>query len=128
MYDIVSREKLENKINEIFSYISKYKIEIPEESCLVLEFRQTMGGRYGYYFVNHVEQRLFWLDEFNGMDFLFEIKVKYSPTHIGESFITVLCMNYFINIEESNRSRNEIQLLVGPTLQLNTNMIQFFIT
>ena len=58
MYDIESREKLETIITEIFSYISKYKIDIPKESCLVLEFRNS--GGFGYYFVNHVEQRLFW--------------------------------------------------------------------
>ena len=75
MYDVDLREKLETIITEIFSYIGKYEIEIPKESCLVLEFR--ISGRCGYYFVNHVVQRLFWLDEFNGMDFLFEIKVKY---------------------------------------------------
>ena len=85
IYDITSREKLETIITEIFSYISKYEIEIPEDSCLVLEFRNT--GRCGYYFVNHVGQRLFWLDEYNGMDFLIEVKVKYTPSLIGKSFI-----------------------------------------
>ena len=85
IYDVDSREKLETKITEIFSYISKYKIDIPEESCLVLEFRNS--GRCGYYFVNHVEQRLFWLDEYDGMEFLFEVKVEYTPSLVGESFI-----------------------------------------
>ena len=116
IYDITSREKLETIITEIFSYISKYKIEIPEESCLVLEFR--ISGRCGYYFVNHLEQRLFWLDEFNGMDFLHEVKVKYSSSLIGESFITVSRMNYFIDIEESDRSRIEILVLVGPNASM----------
>ena len=81
MYDVDSREKLETIITEIFSYIKNYKIEIPEESCLVLEFRPE--NRCGYYFVNHAEQRLFWLDEYNGMDF----KVEYTPLLIGESYI-----------------------------------------
>jgi hypothetical protein len=90
MYDVVSREKLEIIITEVFSYISKYKVEIPEESCLVLEFRNS--GRCGYYFVNHDEQRLFWLDEFNGMDFLFEVKVEYTLSLVGESFY-YCCMN-----------------------------------
>ena len=85
MYDIDTREKLETIIKEMFSYISKYKIDIPEESCLVLEFRNS--GKFGYYFVNHAEQRLFWLDEYNGMDFLFEDKVEYTPSLVGESFI-----------------------------------------
>lgn len=102
MYDIDSREKLETIITEIFSYISKYEIEIPKASCLVLEFRNS--GRCGYYFVNHAEQRLFWLDEFNGMDFLFEVKVEYTPSLVGEFFCSVARMNYFIDIEESNKA------------------------
>lgn len=90
MYDVVHREKLETIITEIFSYISKYNIGIPEESCLVLEFRNA--GECGYYFVNHAEKRLFWLDEFDGMDFLFEVKVEYTPSLIGESFILQECI------------------------------------
>ena len=85
MYDVDSREKLETIITEIFSYISKYNIEIPRESCLVLDFRNS--GRCGYYFVNHAEQRLFWLDEFDGMDFLYSVKVDYAPSLVGELFI-----------------------------------------
>jgi hypothetical protein len=85
MYDVVSREKLETIVTEIFSYIRKYRIEIPDESCLVLEFGNT--GGCGYYFVNHVEQRLFWLDEFNGMNFLFEVKVEYASSLVGEFFL-----------------------------------------
>ena len=100
MYDIVSREKLETIITEIFSYIKKYKIEIPEDSCLVLEFRNS--GRCGYYFVNHVEQRLFWLDEFNGMDFLYEVKVKYTSSLVGEFlFITVAMSEFYLLILKS---------------------------
>ena len=91
MYHVESREKLETIITKIFSYIRKYKIEIPEESCLVLEFRPENTRRCGYYFVNHAEQRLFWLDEYNGMDFLFEIKAdsEYTPSEslIGEFYI-----------------------------------------
>jgi hypothetical protein len=85
MYNADSRQKLEIIISKVFSYMSKYEIDIPEESCLVLEFRNS--GRCGYYFVNHAEQRLFWLDEFDGMDFLFEVKVEYTPSLVGELFI-----------------------------------------
>lgn len=85
IYDADSIERLESIIKGIFSYISTYKIEIPEESCLVLEFRNS--GRCGYYFVDHAEQRLFWLDEYEGRDFLFEVRVKYTPSLVGELFI-----------------------------------------
>ncbi|KAF8814760.1 hypothetical protein BYT27DRAFT_7334293 [Phlegmacium glaucopus] len=81
MYNADSRTKLETYIEQIFSYIEKYNIEIPEETCLVLEF--TNSGRYGYYFVNHATRCLFWLDECNGMNFLGKVKVKYTPSHIG---------------------------------------------
>ena len=114
IYDVDFGEKLEVKITEIFSYIRKYKIEIPEESCLVLEFRNTK--RWGYYFVNHAEQRLFWLDEYNGMDFLFEVKVEYTVSLVGEF---LFCRNneYFIYIEGWDRPRNESLVLVSPTLR-----------
>lgn len=64
-----------------------YEIEIPIETHLVLEFRGT--GRCGYYFVNHQQQCIFWLDEFNGMDFLYEVKIEYTPSLIGEPFISL---------------------------------------
>ena len=85
MYDIDSREKLETRITEIFSYISKYKINIPKESCLVLKSRNS--GRCGYCFVNHAEQRLFWLDKYGGIVFLDEVKVEYTSSLVGEFFI-----------------------------------------
>ena len=88
MYDADSYERLETIIKQIFSYINTYKIEIPGESCLVLEFRNT--GRCGYYFVNHAEQRLFWLDEFDGLDFLFEVRVDYTPSLVGKPFFILL--------------------------------------
>ena len=115
MYNIVSRERLETIITGILLYISKYKIDISKESCLVLEFRNS--GRCGYYFVNHEEQRLFWLDEYNGMGSLFKVKVEYTPSLVGKSFYSVSRMNYFTDIEVSDRSRNEGFVLVGPALQ-----------
>ncbi|KAF8814774.1 hypothetical protein BYT27DRAFT_7081775, partial [Phlegmacium glaucopus] len=82
MYDADSKTKLETCIDQIFSYIERYKVDIPGETCLVLELRNS--GRCGYYFVNHAELCLFWLDEFNGMDLLSEVKVDYTPSLIGE--------------------------------------------
>jgi len=87
VYDTASNDRLEQYIRQIFSYITKYEIDIPKETCLVLEFRNS--GDCGYYFVNHAKQCLFWLDEFDGMGFLGEVKVKYTPSHIGGSPITL---------------------------------------
>ena len=42
--------------------------------------------------MNHAEQRLFWLDEFNGMDFLFEVKVGYTTSSLVGEFL-YSCMN-----------------------------------
>jgi len=123
MYDVDSREKLETKITEIFSYINKYKIDIPEESCLVLEFRNS--GRCGYYFVNHAEQRLFWLDEYEGIEFLFEVKVEYTPSLVGEFFFFCFPrMNYFLLMLKS-RIGHEMKALYWsvPTLQFTLHMI-----
>ena len=85
IYDEVFKEKLEAYITQIFSYIEKYQIQIPLETYLVLEFRNK--GRCGYYFVNHPKQSLFWLDEFDGMDFLYEVRVQYTPSLISMCFI-----------------------------------------
>ena len=122
MYDIDTREKLETIIKEMFSYISKYKIDIPEESCLVLEFRNS--GKFGYYFVNHAEQRLFWLDEYNGMDFLFEDKVEYTPSLVGESFI--LFHEWILLLISKNRIGHEMKALYWSVQRFTLcYMIQF---
>ena len=61
----------------------------------MLEFRNS--GNCGYYFVNHAKQCLFWLDEFNGIDFLGEVRVKYTLSLVGGSFIFIVVMNCFVN-------------------------------
>ncbi|KAF8814536.1 hypothetical protein BYT27DRAFT_7326490 [Phlegmacium glaucopus] len=85
MYNADSKTELESYIEKIFSYIEKYNIEIPEETCLVLELRNS--GKYGHYFVNHAKQCLFWLDEINGRtrSFLGKVRVKHTPSLLGES-------------------------------------------
>ena len=52
----------------------------------MLEFRNT--GKCGYYFVNHAEQRLFWLDEYDWYGILVRGrgKVEYTPSLVGEFF------------------------------------------
>ena len=61
----------------------------------MLEFRNS--GNCGYYFVNHAKQCLFWLDEFDGIDFLGEVKVKYSLSLVGGSFFSNATMNCFVD-------------------------------
>ncbi|KAF8814763.1 hypothetical protein BYT27DRAFT_6959625 [Phlegmacium glaucopus] len=94
IYDADPKTKLETYIEQIFSYIEKYNIEIPEETCLVLEFRNS--GRCGYYFVNHAKQCLFWLDVCNGMDFLGEVKVEYTLSHIGHEMKSLYWLHNYL--------------------------------
>ncbi|KAF8805781.1 hypothetical protein BYT27DRAFT_7168984 [Phlegmacium glaucopus] len=94
MYDADSKTKLETYIEQIFSYIEEYNIEIPEETCLVLELRNS--GKCGYYFVNHAKQCLFWLDEFNGLGFLGKVKVKYTPSHIGHEMKSLYWLHNYL--------------------------------
>ncbi|KAJ3516749.1 hypothetical protein NLJ89_g920 [Agrocybe chaxingu] len=82
VYEDEPRARLEVYIRDIVSYVSEHQVQLPKDNiCLVLEFRQS--GRCGYYFVNHTRQCLFWLDEFNAMDFLWAVRVNYEPSLIA---------------------------------------------
>ena len=83
LYDADSRVRLENIIENVLQYIEKYDITFSSQDiCLVLEFRQS--GRYGYYFVDHRTRCLFWLEKYDAMEFLAQVRVKYTPSLIGE--------------------------------------------
>ncbi|KJA18441.1 hypothetical protein HYPSUDRAFT_45303 [Hypholoma sublateritium FD-334 SS-4] len=82
LYDADSRTRLENIIENVFQYIDKYRITLPSHDvCLVLEFRQS--GRCGYYFVDHRTRCLFWLEKYDAMEFLAQVRVQYTPSLIG---------------------------------------------
>lgn len=55
---------------------------MPAEACLVLEFRQS--GRCGYYFVDHSARCLFWLEEFDAMALLDQVRVEFTPPLVGQ--------------------------------------------
>ena len=75
--------RLENIIDNVLQYIEKYDITFSSQDiCLVLEFRQS--GRYGYYFVDHRTRCLFWLEMYDAMEFLAQVRVKYTPSLIGQ--------------------------------------------
>ncbi|KAF8884903.1 hypothetical protein CPB84DRAFT_1850531 [Gymnopilus junonius] len=78
VFDGSALERLEGYIEGIFGYIRKTSIELPTDICLVLESRNSR--RYGYYFVDHTAQCLFWLDEFDAVDFLTPVRVEYTPS------------------------------------------------
>ena len=74
--------RIEDYISAIFSYISRNAIDLPTESFLVLELRQT--GRCGYYFVDHANKCLFWLDPFDFSHLLLPLQIDFTPSHVGE--------------------------------------------
>jgi len=77
-----SRQHLEAFVEKIFTYIESYEVILPAGACLVLEFRQS--GRCGYYFVDHAKRCLFWLEEFDAMVFLDQVRVKFTPPLVGQ--------------------------------------------
>lgn len=83
LYDKEQFERLEGYIEKIFGFLKQYQIDLPERKMdLVLEFRQS--GRCGYYFADHERRSLFWLDDFDALDALSEVRVLFSPSHVGK--------------------------------------------
>ncbi|CAA7270234.1 unnamed protein product [Cyclocybe aegerita] len=82
VYETSAREELEGYINKILTYINQHAVQLPQDDiCLVLEFRKSKNC--GYYFVNHARRCLFWLAEFDAIDFLAAVKVHYEPSHVA---------------------------------------------
>ncbi|KAJ3516750.1 hypothetical protein NLJ89_g921 [Agrocybe chaxingu] len=82
VYETSAREELEDYINKILTYINQHEVQLPQgDICLVLEFRKSENC--GYYFVNHARRCLFWLAEFDAIDFLAAVKVHYEPSHVA---------------------------------------------
>ena len=100
---------------------------MPAEACLVLEFRQS--GRCGYYFVDHSTRCLFWLEEFNAMVFLDEVRVEFTPPLIGHEMkslywcvplIAYLAICYLMDMHASrlhNEFFPELQPFMANTLK-----------
>lgn len=89
VYDPQFRTRLEDYITKIFEYIKKYQILMPSNDVyLVLEFRQS--GRCGYYFVDHETKCLFWLEKYDAMEFLSQVRVRYTPSLVGQWFYRLI--------------------------------------
>ena len=82
IYDNAVLSTLDEYIKQIIEYITTYDIKLPSDTCLVLELR--LSGRCGYYFVDHAQKCIYWLDEFDARGYLDEVRVKYKPSHIGK--------------------------------------------
>ena len=87
VYDTEILLKLDEYIEKIIKYITTHNVKLPSDTCLVLELR--LSGRCGYYFVDHTQKCVYWLDEFDARAYLDEVRVEYTPSHIGKhpSFI-----------------------------------------
>lgn len=97
LYNKKSYKTLDDYISKIFQYVQKYEVEMPSKDvCLVLELRES--GRCGYYFVDHKNRCLFWLEEYDLIDSLASVRVKYTPSLVGEPFqIIVLNVSAYVS-------------------------------
>ncbi|KAJ3515755.1 hypothetical protein NLJ89_g1562 [Agrocybe chaxingu] len=80
IYSPEIHNQIESYISQIFSYINRNSIAF-EKSFLVLELRQS--GRCGYYFVDHTNKCLFWLDPFEFSHLLDPLKIPYTASLVG---------------------------------------------
>ncbi|KAF8183149.1 hypothetical protein BJ912DRAFT_976800 [Pholiota molesta] len=127
IYNPQSRTRLEDYITKIFEYINKYQILMPSDDvCLVLEFRQS--GRCGYYFVDHATRCLFWLEKYDAMEFLSQVRVRYTPSLVGNEMRSLYWLHneYFPHVRDfpSEASLELIDILVhaiGDSLTSSQN-------
>ncbi|KAF9010175.1 hypothetical protein BDQ17DRAFT_1004707 [Cyathus striatus] len=88
IYDKTALDDLEVIISKIRNHPSIQRIWPADDTSieLVLELRQT--ERYGYYFVDHTHRCLFWPEDFDFIDFISEVKVNYTTSHVGKETIS----------------------------------------
>ncbi|TFK32491.1 hypothetical protein BDQ12DRAFT_616975 [Crucibulum laeve] len=67
-------------ISSIFAYMQKYTIQRVSSAVLVLELRHS--GNCGYYFVDHSDQCIFWLDTFDASDMVTDARVTITLEHL----------------------------------------------
>jgi hypothetical protein len=89
IYEDLPRAKIERYIKSISAYVHDNGITFPSNTFIVLELRQS--GRCGYYFVNHDEQCLFWLDRFDFSPFLFPLEISHTTSHVGKQHSNFQC-------------------------------------
>ncbi|KAJ2914628.1 hypothetical protein MD484_g5809, partial [Candolleomyces efflorescens] len=81
IYEEPLRAEIEQYIQSISDYVDGNHISFPPNVYLVLELRQT--GRYGYYFVNHDEKCLFWLEPFDFSHLLVPLEIASTDSHVS---------------------------------------------
>ena len=84
LYDDVLYQQVEQYKESIFSYLRKHHICFKSSRdyfVLVLDLRRS--GKYGYYFVDHMGQRLFWFDDYDFSWAAGEVHVEHADSIIG---------------------------------------------
>ena len=57
-------EKVDKCIHKLHAQLDDQDSTLPEDTALVIEPPEDAEGCWGYYFVDHANRTLFWLDEF----------------------------------------------------------------
>ncbi|KAF9467880.1 hypothetical protein BDZ94DRAFT_1247980 [Collybia nuda] len=85
LYDISVYTALEEFARNIEFRIQSFPVQLPERFDIVLDLRLEHPGRYncGYYFANHDNSTLFWLDDHDVSGILSEVNVQYTSSHVG---------------------------------------------
>ena len=111
MHEELPRNTINDFVDKIEQFIAKNGLAppvLPENRTLVLEIRQT--GRCGYYFVDHSNQCLFWLEPYNAFDMIDNFKIEMTPPLFGASSylpgIIISCLAL------ASRMEDEIAVLV----------------
>ena len=111
MHEELPRNTINDFVDKIEQFIAKNGLAppvLPENRTLVLEIRQT--GRCGYYFVDHSNQCLFWLEPYNAFDMIDNFKIEMTLPLFGASSylpgIIISCLAL------ASRMEDEIAILV----------------
>jgi hypothetical protein len=82
LYDDRRYAQLERCIDQILVYTTQYDVRWEDETVLVLELRTNKD--IGYYFANHINRCVFWLDPVDFYPYLLEVNTDWTISHVGE--------------------------------------------
>lgn len=87
--DDVILQKVEGFMALVFQYMAGHDISLTPDVHLALDLKHDQTC--GYYFVDHGNRTLFWLDEYNIFECLAEVKVEYTSSHISKKGFRYIC-------------------------------------
>lgn len=104
LYDPHIFDFIESYIQGIMEYISSNGVTLPSQTVLVLERREN--GKCGYYFADHSHQSIFWIDDFDAISLVYEVKTHPTTSHLGEFSFSFSPEINFIAYLSAFRPRN----------------------